>query len=261
MFFDYPSTKKEAEQQGALHYFTGDRCSYGHLARRKTRDSYCVACKKQKEKNRAHDRLLNYICRARCSCPIQKSNKSGYCPKHRQLCEKRKKYAKKLSQSEKAKTRRKTAWANKTHEEHEKIKEINRKATKKWRELNKEKKKNINKNWKQLNLEAYDAYQKKWRAENKDKVKIYHSVCKQRRRNVPGNICSKHIQKLLKQQKAKCLNCAKHIAKTFTVDHIMPVALGGTNENHNLQLLCKSCNSSKNAKDPIIWAQENGRLL
>jgi 5-methylcytosine-specific restriction endonuclease McrA len=41
----------------------------------------------------------------------------------------------------------------------------------------------------------------------------------------------------------------------------MPLARGGSNDRLNLQCLCPQCNLSKNAKDPIAWAREQGRLL
>lgn len=62
-------------------------------------------------------------------------------------------------------------------------------------------------------------------------------------------------------QKWQCVCCKVCIKNTYTVDHIIPLALGGNNGPKNLQLLCKHCNSSKNKKHPIDWALENGRLV
>jgi 5-methylcytosine-specific restriction endonuclease McrA len=43
--------------------------------------------------------------------------------------------------------------------------------------------------------------------------------------------------------------CAKCGAtEDLTIDHIIPMARGGTNDLENLQILCRKCNSSKGAK-------------
>jgi hypothetical protein len=42
---DYPKTRKEAKEQGATHYFTGEPCTRGHIALRKTKGS-CIECLK-----------------------------------------------------------------------------------------------------------------------------------------------------------------------------------------------------------------------
>ena len=39
------------------------------------------------------------------------------------------------------------------------------------------------------------------------------------------------------------------LSNPLTVDHIVPLALGGSNELHNLQVLCRSCNSLKGANN------------
>ena len=40
-----PRTRKEAQQSGATHYFTGEPCKHGHIAPRKTKGA-CVECLK-----------------------------------------------------------------------------------------------------------------------------------------------------------------------------------------------------------------------
>jgi 5-methylcytosine-specific restriction endonuclease McrA len=43
---NYPSTRKEAKETGAKYYFTGEECSRGHTALRKTKGT-CVECMKE----------------------------------------------------------------------------------------------------------------------------------------------------------------------------------------------------------------------
>jgi hypothetical protein len=80
-------------------------------------------------------------------------------------------------------------------------------------------------------------------------------------RKIADGIYSKaHIAALLILQKGRCIGCGEKMTKP-TVDHIIPIVKGGTHWPSNIQLLCKSCNSRKHAKDPIQWANELGRLL
>ena len=44
-----------------------------------------------------------------------------------------------------------------------------------------------------------------------------------------------------------CERCGKPLSrKSATIDHIVPVALGGSGEAGNMQALCRPCNCSKN---------------
>lgn len=43
---EYPTTRKEAKEQGAKYYYTGLACSRGHVALRETKGS-CVECRKE----------------------------------------------------------------------------------------------------------------------------------------------------------------------------------------------------------------------
>lgn len=81
------------------------------------------------------------------------------------------------------------------------------------------------------------------------------------RKNIAGDYPKEYPSILYLLQKGKCINCKKDLKGKYHIDHIHPVARGGTNHYWNLQLLCPSCNCRKHAKDPYDWANENGRLL
>ena len=68
------------------------------------------------------------------------------------------------------------------------------------------------------------------------------------------------IKSLFVLQRGMCAYCKAKIS-TYHVDHIIPLASGGSNDKHNIQLLCPPCNQGKRAKHPIDFAQQMGLLL
>lgn len=70
------------------------------------------------------------------------------------------------------------------------------------------------------------------------------------------------LRAILKAQKYRCVYCYADLRKAKRhLDHIMPLARGGSDGRENLQYLCAPCNLSKGAKDPIEFARERGALL
>ena len=59
--------------------------------------------------------------------------------------------------------------------------------------------------------------------------------------------------KLFLKRKGTCTSCSQKIGagKAWDIDHILPLALGGTNEPKNLQILCKPCHQSKTSQSDI----------
>lgn len=164
-----------------------------------------------------------------------------------------------------------------------------------WRDANKERIAANGKRYKLENKEHCIEYRKKYYAENKESIlavgakyradnpeaqkarnarwaKANPEKCaaKTRRRralklNAEGSHTKQDIEKLFTLQKGKCASCTIKLIKSgknvFHVDHIMPLTKGGGDGPDNLQLLCPGCNIKKNAKDPLDWANENGKLL
>jgi hypothetical protein len=52
----------------------------------------------------------------------------------------------------------------------------------------------------------------------------------------------------------KCVYCAVKIGKApLTIDHFIPLEMGGANDTSNYLTACKKCNKDKGAMDPQAW--------
>lgn len=99
-----------------------------------------------------------------------------------------------------------------------------------------------------------------WGRRNPDKIRVKYRIKKLRRNGVPGRYTKSDIDRLFLFQRGKCAACRCKL-ESFDVDHVMPIALGGTNDPENLQLLCKACNNRKGAIHPVEFMQQRGLLL
>ena len=95
-------------------------------------------------------------------------------------------------------------------------------------------------------------------------ARAHHNKAMRRARKLGlvGLVSSNIKSVLLVQQKNKCAFCNKRVSGSDAhLDHIVPLALDGMHADANLQVLCARCNQRKNAKHPLIFARENGRLF
>lgn len=114
------------------------------------------------------------------------------------------------------------------------------------------------------NKERYKGYSKAYEERNPERFKFLNNRKNARRKmrvKSNGDYSYREIRAIRKMQKVKCAYCKKCIKKKHHIDHIMPLALGGSNEAKNIQLLCPPCNHRKSCKDPMDYMRENGFLL
>lgn len=135
------------------------------------------------------------------------------------------------------------------------------KRVKKWRAANRDKCKQYSKRDIAKHGEKRRAKIKEWECNNPDKVRASRKCCDNNRRKAEGKFTTSDVMRIGKLQNWLCAYCKIDVSKSYCVDHIQPLAKGGTNWPRNLQLACGLCNSRKSAKDPMDWAREIGLLL
>lgn len=101
----------------------------------------------------------------------------------------------------------------------------------------------------------------KWKAEHPENMRATWHKRRIQEKNAGGSFTVADIRALLKRQKEKCVVCRTDISKSYHIDHVMPLSLGGSNDIWNIQLLCPFCNLSKKNKHPIAFMQSRGFLL
>lgn len=153
--------------------------------------------------------------------------------------------------------------------------------TAKWRAANSE-------TWKASSKASKQRHQAKYSAKQRDQYRSYPApfreawaryyeskkpyhiarstdaerIRRARKKGASGTHTAADVQAILSAQGHRCAYCRADLRKAKRhLDHIMPLALGGSNGPENLQWTCAPCNLSKGAKDPIEFARERGLLV
>lgn len=146
-----------------------------------------------------------------------------------------------------------------------------------WKDKNRERARSLSRSWKAENPAAG----KEWHQQNREKsraacrryyernrremverVKPHGRKRRAQKRGCEGTHTVADTRAILAAQRYRCTYCRADLRKVGRhLDHIMPLALGGSNGPENLQYLCPPCNLSKGAKDPLQFAKERELLL
>lgn len=108
--------------------------------------------------------------------------------------------------------------------------------------------------WYQANrektIERCSAYQKL----NLNRSRVNNQNRRARREGADGRHTIEETNLLFESQEGLCACCGVTLDDSNKhLDHVMPLALGGTNFIWNLQWLCQFCNNSKSATHPDEW--------
>lgn len=113
------------------------------------------------------------------------------------------------------------------------------------------------KDYYQKNKEKIRAVNKEWEKKNKEKhreyQRVYQCARREKKRNLDiDNYYTPEQWKLVQDFfEHSCVYCGKKVK--LTMDHFIPVALGGRTELKNIVPACLPCNSSKSGKHPMEW--------
>jgi len=130
-----------------------------------------------------------------------------------------------------------------------------------YKKLNPEKRKEVNAKYRKSNPEKVKESSKNYRQANLEKYRVHQSNRRARIRKNGGKLSSGLSEKLFALQKGRCACCGELLGDSYHLDHIMPLFLGGENEDWNIQLLKQKCNNQKFIKHPVDFMQLRGRLL
>ena len=110
--------------------------------------------------------------------------------------------------------------------------------------------------WRARNIDRVREQGRKTAAKRKDGMAVYRHL-----RRASGQLNKGDVGRLHALQKGCCAICRDQLNGAWEIDHVQPIKKGGKTLFTNLQLLCRTCNRSKGARDPIEHMQRVGFLL
>lgn len=221
-------TRAEAKAAGKKNYFTGKPCRKGHIAEQQVSNYACVICRLNRLKafkQRHPDYFLE--------------NNRAY----------------------KAANREKVNAASRKWSRENKDYVLANVA--KWRTNNPSRVLELASEWRKRNPHKIKLNTQKWRSVNSNGQRLQNHRRRARDRSADGLLTKEDIVRILHEQSGLCagLHCRIDISRKYTIDHKTALACGGSNGPENIQLLCKSCNSSKNTLSMEEWEAKSLSIM
>ena len=221
-------SREEARALGLTRFFTGETCKHGHLSQRTTSNGGCIECNgitnRALYRTESPERRQRRLITTLAWIEVRKEERLAY--------------------------GREWARANKARKREHQI-------------ANRERLNMLAREARARNPELANARAARYARSPKGKLNSRAGSLRRyaRSRGAEGTYDAEDIQRIGNRQKWKCYWCGKPSKHDFHVDHIVPLAKGGSNSPNNLAIACPPCNRRKNATDPIEYARRIGRLI
>lgn len=241
-------SRDDARAQGLKRYSTGEPCKEGHVAERYVASYMCVACCVELLRKRYQDDPEKERNRTRRWRERNPEKAAAADARYRQECPEKRAEAV-------AKWRKKNP---------DKVREMELRRGRRFRSEHPEKVAEYNQKWLSVpeNRAARARAIKAWRIANPEKFRAILLRRRARKAQAQGDHSDADLVEIFAAQNKRCAYCRSDLRKAKKhVDHIVPLARGGSNGRSNLQFLCAPCNQTKSAKDPTDYAQSIGLLL
>ncbi len=108
--------------------------------------------------------------------------------------------------------------------------------------------------WRAANPEKVAAYYRAYQTAHPEKAAAKNRNRKARKKGNGGTHTAADIQDQYDRQKGRCYYCKKKVGDTYHVDHVVPLAKGGSNGPENLVVTCPECNLAKGSQHPAEFA-------
>lgn len=234
-------TRTEAKRCGKKRYFTGLECVNGHIDLRRVDNGNCISCiaATNRRTKLNHPKVVNARKRAwEAANPARVRAAAN---------------ARRQANPEMARAKE-AAWLA-LNRESVRARQIARRAA------NLEAEKVKSRAYYHANRAKARIINAAWQKANRDKCNTYVRNRDARKAAAGGTHTAADVHRIGDLQKWRCAWCRVKCGDNYHVDHIVPIALGGSNSPSNLCIACPTCNLRKKDAHPIAFAQRLGMLL
>lgn len=233
-------SRADARANGFRTYATGKPCPRGHVSERRVHNGECIECGRARARHQAKDtpkelkrkRDSNYRKRNCTAINERRRLKYSECPR----VEWRVNATAKWNASDSGKRYKRL-----------------------WTKHNRDRLNSKSREWKEANVDKVKAGKAQYYRNNPLVARAEFHRRRARTLGAEGSFTRQDFERICALQRHRCACCRRK--RKLTVDHIVPLARGGSNRPSNIQGLCRSCNARKHALDPIEFMQKMGALL